>query len=81
MFATANEYWRVDYGGFSKSVKLRMSNVLYLLDDEALIEKLDLPGNVQPIKPMHRQKDKKNGKASILLDVKNQEDENALREW
>ena len=81
-----DEYWHADYEGFPKKVMLRMSRVPFLLDDETLIEKLELPLNVEPIKPLHRQKNKLpegehyNGNASILLEVKNEEDQNALRE-
>ena len=87
MFGTADEYWRVDYDGFPKKIMLWMSNVPFLSDDETLIEKLELPVNIEPIKPLHRKKDKLpegeyyNGKASILLNIKNEEDENELRKW
>ena len=87
MFPTADEYWRVDYDGFPNKVVLRMSNVPFLIDDETLIEKLELPVNIEPIKPLHRQKDKMpegeyyNGKASILFNVKKEDDENELRKW
>ena len=86
MFPTVDEYWSVHYDGFQKNVMLRMSNVPYLLDNETLIKNLICQKNLEPMKPLHRQKDKfpqceYYGKASIPLDVKNQQDENALREW
>ena len=84
MFSTADEFWRTDYNGLPKRVMLRMSNVPYLLDDDTLIEKLDLPPDVEAIKPITREKEKLaeghfyNGTASMLI---NEENENELREW
>ena len=64
-----------------------MSNVPYLLDDDTLIEKLELPPDVEPIKPITREKEKLpegdfyTGKASMLLNKQSKTSENELREW
>ena len=64
-----------------------MSNVPYLLDDDTLIEKLDLPPEVEPIKAITREKEKLpegdfyNGKASMLLNIQNEANEIELCEW
>ena len=87
MFSTADEFWRTDHKGFPERVMLRMRNVPYLLDDDALIEKLDLPPDVKAIKPITREKEKLsegyfyNGKALMLLNIQNEGNENELREW
>ena len=87
MFPTADEFWRTDYNGFPKRVMLRMSNVPYLLDDDTLIEKLQLPPDVEPTGTITREKEKLpegdffTGKASMLLNIKNETSENELREW
>ena len=72
MFPTADEFWRTDDNGFPKRVMLRMSKVPYLLDYDTLIEKLDLPPDVEPTGTITREKEKLpgadffTGKASML---------------
>ena len=56
MFLTADDFWRTDYNGFPKRVMLKMSNVPYVLDDHTLIEKLESPPDIEPIKPITREK-------------------------
>ena len=64
-----------------------MSNVPYLLDDDNLIEKLDLPPDVETTGTITREKEKLpeggffTGKASMLLNIENEKSENELREW
>ena len=63
-----------------------MSHVPYLLDDDTLIENLELPSDVEPIKPITRERETARGRflywQSIkLLNIQNEANENELREW
>ena len=86
MFPTADEFWRTDYNGFPKRVMLKMSHVPYLLDDDTLIENLELGSDVEPIKPITRERETTRGRflywQSIkLLTIQIEANENELREW